>query len=433
MTIDRNVLADNYYQVSDNSYKSKNYRGGLSLDWDINKRHRIGFQSRYIDHKSDDILDNITNINFSDAAESDMKVRTDNSEDGYWKFGTINPYYTFQIDTLGQKIELDLNYIQYNSNSENILTPTDEIADTMMVRLKYNQPGKTKIIVGKLDYTYPFSKYLKLRVGAKYSLADLDNNFQSKYEEAGNWVPNLTQSNHYLFDETIIAGYAKVSFTKSKWSGTLGLRYEDSNSRGNSVGVDTTLSRRIKQFFPSASLSRDIFKGLNGTVAYSYRLDRPKYSSLNPFRYSLDAYTSQRGNPELRPEFTHSMKFNLAFNKQAFFNIEYKISNDAIIEVVEQDDDTGEGFKSTVNIESKKNFNMSLYFPLDFIPKISGYGGIIANRIHYKSPYLDQTFDKSKWDARVFHIEFSYKFGNRHIKSKKHKSGASEELRRADK
>ncbi len=454
------------------------------------------------------------------SESTNMNIRTDNEKDGYWKFGTINPYYTFQIDTLGQKIELDLNYIQYNSNSESLLIPTDMSGDSIFIRQKYNQPGITKIMVGKLDYTYPFSKHLKLQVGAKYSLADLDNDFQSKFKNASDndWDNNELQSNHYLFDETIIAGYTKLSFNKSKWAGTLGLRYEDSNSNGNSVGGDTTLSRRIKQFFPSASLSRDIYKGLSGTLSYSYRLDRPRYSSLNPFRYSLDALTYQKGNPELSPELTHSMKFSLAFNKQPFFNVEYKLSDDAIIEVVEQDDNTGEAFKTTVNIDSKKILNLSLYFPLDFIPKISGYGGIIANRIHYKSPYLNDVFDKSKWDytaflqvnftlpwkiktelsgwytsggmqglvnsewmygtsfgfsksflknrakislgvydmfnrfyngsvkysnmdldinskwdARVFHVSFSYKFGNRHMTNKKHQSSASEELKRANK
>ena len=40
---------------------------------------------------------------------------------------------------------------------------------------------------------------------------------------------------------------------------------------------------------------------------------------------------------------------------------------------------------------------------------------------------------KSKWDAPVANLQFSYKFGNQHIKSKKHRNAASEELRRAGK
>ncbi len=63
MTIDRNVNDDNYNQVSDMPYKSKNYRGNLSVDWDINEKHRVGFQSRYIDHRYGNL---ITKINYSE-------------------------------------------------------------------------------------------------------------------------------------------------------------------------------------------------------------------------------------------------------------------------------------------------------------------------------------------------------------------------------
>ena len=516
LTVDRSVQDDRYLQVSDMGGRSKNYRANLALDWDVNEKHRIGFQSRYIDHQSDDKNENLTTISFK--SNPAQKINSTNPEDSFWKLRSINPYYTYEIDTLGQKFEVDVNYITFWNDAESILTARDVETNNILGKQKYNKPGNTKIFVTKLDYTYPFSKNLKLQLGAKYSLADLDNDLQSSFDNAGQWINNSSESNHYLFDETIKAAYSKLSFNKDKWSGTLGLRYEDSDSQGQSVGVDTTLNRRIQQFFPSASLSRNITKQLTGIISYSYRLDRPRYSTLNPFRYSLDQFTSQRGNPELRPEFTNSMKFTLAYEKQPFFNIQYKLNTDAMVEVIEQDDATGEAFKSTVNLDSKKNFNVSLFFPLDFIPKITGYAGVIANHVQFDSPYLDQTFDQSKWDytgfvqmnftlpgkiesevsgwyttgglegiidaewlygvdigfskkfmkgkakisvgveglfnrffhgtvaysnidmniiqtwdAPVFNMQLRYKFGNQHMKSKKHRSGASEELRRTGK
>ncbi len=516
--VDRFVDGDQYTQASESRYGNKSYRANLSMDWDITDKQRIGFQSRYVNYNSDNKTDNTTDILFESTKLQNLKIKTDNVEQAYWRLGSINPYYTFEIDTFGQKLELDLNYIQFGSNGENILTQKELNTNTVLPKLRYDKPGLTKITVGKLDYSYPVSKDLKLQIGGKYSLADLDNELLSKYTVNDNWETNNEQSNHFLFKETIKAAYSKVTFNNSTWSATLGLRYEDSNSDGMSVGVDTTLNRRIKKFFPSASIGREIVKGLMGTFSYSYRLDRPRYSTLNPFRYSLDSYTSQRGNPKLKAEFTHSMKFSLAYQKQPFFNVEYKISHDPMVEVIEQNDDTGEAFKSTVNLKNKNNLNISLFFPLSFIPKVSGYGGVIANHVKYDSPYLNQVFDaskwdftsflqmnltlpyeletelsgwyttgglqglidsdwmygvsfgisrkflnkkaklsfgvdnvinrfytgivdysnidltlKSEWDAPVANLQFSYKFGNQHIKSKKHTSGASEELRRAGK
>ena len=50
----------------------------------------------------------------------------------------------------------------------------------------------------------------------------------------------------------------------------------------------------------------------------------------------------------------------------------------------------------------KNEFSVSLFFPLDFIPKISGYGGIIVNNQYFDTKYLDDTFEISKWDYTAF-------------------------------
>ncbi len=214
MTIDRYVLNDLYSQVSDNFSHSESYRGNLSLDWDVNKRHKIGFQSRFVNYISDDLVDNTTNIDFFADTLFDQKIKTENTSDGYWRLGSINPYYVFEIDSLGQKIDLDINYIQFGSGRTNILIPTDMNTNEILSKQQYFQPGNTQIFVAKLDYTYPFLQFLKLQIGAKYSLADLDNDFQSNYDNNGEWILNELQSNHYLFEETIMAGYSKLYYNK---------------------------------------------------------------------------------------------------------------------------------------------------------------------------------------------------------------------------
>jgi ferric enterobactin receptor len=377
MDVDRYSGNDLYDQSSFNIKSWETYRANLNMDWNVGKRHRLGFQSRFINYDSEELITTDLDVLSNDILSSSSITR--NNRDGFWRFGSVNPYYSFEIDSLGQKLDVDLNYIEYGSKDKNYLVERETNDNSILAEDRMDQPGTTKITVAKIDYTYPFSKHLKFQIGAKYSFADLDNDYQAEdLDSTGLWVKN-DQSNHYLFDEVIYAGYAKLSFNKSKWSGTLGLRYEDSQSNGKSVGVDTVLSRRIEKFFPSGSISREITKDIKGVLAYSYRLDRPRYSSLNPFRYNLDAYTYEEGNPELRAEFTHSMKFSLTYQNQPFFNVEYKMTEDPITMVYGQNDTTGVAFRGDENLDMRNEFNVSLFFPLDFIPKISGYGGIIVN------------------------------------------------------
>ena len=403
MHIVRNVQGDIYDQLSTDPGFSKSYRADIGLDWDVTDQHKIGFSSRFLDSRSDNLIVNKTRINYLDEEKTDEELVTENQFDDTWRLLTFNPYYTFEIDTNGHQFDFDFNFVKIKNDGLNILTPEELNGNGFYQRLRYSQPGDTKIYATKLDYTYPFSDDIKMQIGGKYSDASLDNDLGSFVENIdGEWVENVFQSNHFIFDETILAGYGKLTWQKNKWSGTMGLRYEKSNSTGFSVTLDTTLKRDISKLFPSFSLAREITKELGTTFAYSYRIDRPRYSSLNPFVYFLDPFTFEKGNPALRPAFTHSMKFNLTYEKQPFFNVEYKINNNAMVDVTEQDDITGITSLTTVNLESFKIWNISLFFPLDFIPKITGYGGFIANHGAYDSEYLNQKFDRKKWDYTAF-------------------------------
>lgn len=409
MRLTRKVGEDVYDQVSIDPYANKSFDTNLGLDWDISNRHRVGFTGRYQDWASKNLIVNTTDINFIDDANDDLLLVTENQKDETWKLATFNPYYRFEIDTAGHQIDFDVNLVRIKNGGGNTLSSEEMNFGLYFPGQQYLQPGESKIITTQLDYTYPFSNDLKLQFGVKYSDANLDNNLMaSEANEFGEWIDNPQQSNHYIFDETIKAAYTKLSFNKEKWSGTVGLRYEDSQSQGYSVTLDSTLNRDIAQLFPSASLSRAITKDIGTTLSYSYRIERPSYSSLNPFVYFLDPFTFEKGNPALLPAFTHNMKLSLTYEKQPFFNVEYKITEDAMMEMTAQDDATGETSLSAVNLESFKNLNISLFFPLDFIPKISGYGGVIANYGKYDSEYLNDNFLRSKWDFTGF-LQASFK------------------------
>lgn len=399
----RRVGEDTYKQVSENINPSDYLQGNLALDWDINSRHRIGFSSRWNGNRRDYSIKNITDVDFANGSDGDLRLLTDNRRKGDWNMLTANPYYSFEIDTLGQKLDFDVNYVRIGNDASNYLTPVEVNYGLKFPAQYYEQPGSTEIYTTSLDYTYPLSKEVKLQAGGRFSTADLDNDLRSFSEDsAGVLQPNLLQSNHYLFEEDILAGYAKMDWKKGKWAGTAGLRYEDSKSTGYSVTLDSTQQRHIGKLFPSASLSHEFGKKLGAALAYSYRIDRPHYGDLNPFVYYLDSYTYQRGNPSLRPSLTHSTKLSLMFENQPFFNVEYKDTKNSMQEVIQQNDDTGEAFQTEVNLESFKVWNISLFFPLSFIPKVNGYGGFIANHGKYDSPYLDQQFQQSKWDYTAF-------------------------------
>ncbi len=169
IAINRYVEDDYYSQISDTKYFGQRYRGNLNLDWNINTKHKVGFQSSYVEYNGADKIDNITSIDFSDITIQDQIINTANNNNGFWRMGSVNPYYVYEIDTTGHKIEADFNYIQFGFDSETILSPFEELSNIAMPRQRTLQPGKNTIIVGTLNYTYPFLKNFKIQFGTKYS------------------------------------------------------------------------------------------------------------------------------------------------------------------------------------------------------------------------------------------------------------------------
>ena len=389
-----------YVQTNIDRATPDTYRGNLRVDWDVTDRQRLGLATKVYSNTNVYATTSVTDIDLVDEGFDDYSLDSRNELDKSWTYRSINPYYIFEIDTSGQKLELDVSIASYESANLSTLTADFTNTSTPSVQ-RYRQPGDTEIFATTLDYTRPLSKHLELKTGAKFSDASLDNDLVSEYLEGTDWKDNPAQSNHYLFDESIKAIYAKVQWNAGDWSGTAGLRYEDSQSIGNSLTLDSIQTRDIERLFPSFSLSRSLGDQLKATVTYSKRINRPRYSSLNPFIFYLDPFTSDRGNPLLRPQLTDSGKFTLSFEGQPFFNVEYKRSTDAIVEVTEQEN-SREAFKTNINFENQTQFSTSLFFPLDFIPGTSGFGGVIVSKNDYDSAYLGSDFNDGRWNTTAF-------------------------------
>ena len=106
------------------------------------------------------------------------------------------------------------------------------------------------------------------------------------------------------------AGYITLGHAFSqKWKGQLGLRYEHAI-----ISIQTSdtssINRVIPGLFPSAYLTYSPKKGTDFQFSYSLRVNRPDGrwgGNLNPNIDYSNPSSLRKGNPELNPEFTHSI------------------------------------------------------------------------------------------------------------------------------
>ncbi|WP_103866799.1 outer membrane beta-barrel protein [Aquimarina sp. I32.4] len=392
LIISRTVLDQTYDQTSISPYDPETFsvRGGI--DYYLTNQHTLGVSVNRIDSQSDRVTANTTTILDGSTATS---LFTDNSFDRDRSTFTVSPYYEYNDQK--NKISLDFNYIDYEYNNQNNLFKVGESPIAYRSQ-RYFQEAAYKIFTYKGDYKRTENDNFNWSAGAKYSKVDSDSDLQSfTHNDQRVFVNNDDQTNRFLIDEDILAIYSKLNAKLDKWSFSGGLRWEESDTKGISVTQNETRTRTISKLFPSLSIGREITQELGASIAYSYRIQRPSYNSLNSFVYYYDPYTFEEGNPNLKPAFTNSFRFNLTYENQPFFSVNYKETTDALFEIITQNDTSAETSRSVLNLAENKSFGASIFAPLDFIKGLDGFSGLIVNYNEYTSKKLTPALDLSQW------------------------------------
>jgi outer membrane receptor protein involved in Fe transport len=298
------------------SRKNNNYKGGI--DYFINENNTIGFMTNgYLNNY--DGTNKINTTIGNQPEKIDSTVLGQNSSISQYKSQTYNLNYKYVMDTLGQKLNVDLDFSQVH-NMENAYYNNDFYnADGFSYRLPFIfrnlTPSKIKIVAGKLDYVLPLPNKTKVETGIKSSYVNTDNDFRSEQQVDGEWTNDESQSNRFSYKENVNAAYVNLHKDINSTALQIGMRTELTHTEGKSITLQDKVVRNYIDFFPSLSVNQTLSKDDVIGISYSRRIDRPDYQSLNPFIYYADLYTLSQGNPALRPQYANSFEVNYSHKK----------------------------------------------------------------------------------------------------------------------
>lgn len=310
-----------------------------------------------------------------------------------------------QLDDKGHELSADVDFVTYDGQSNNRLGTqyytVDNAPSGRPDSVRNTMPSQIQILVGKLDYARPLQKG-KLEMGLKASRVESDNNltFETKSEV---WANDPTRSNRFIYTEQIAAAYANYSTQLGKRTKLqAGLRLEHTNSVGNSVTLADRRERNYTNLFPSVFLTQQLDTNNALSLNYSRRIDRPNYQNLNPFVFFLDPYTYQQGNPNLRPQFTHSFQLTHTFKQSFITTLAYSRTSDAIIdEVPHQIPAENKTYVTSENIDNQDNISLTFSFPVSVTKWWQMQTNLSAFYNNYKTVYNDQliTLQQTSWNA----------------------------------
>ena len=167
-----------------------------------------------------------------------------------------------------------------------------------------------------LTYNYDYSSTGKLEVGYQYTYYSEHGNYNIKYWNRGaqqfEWQDDLHAPFYYRRETH--SGYAQMNDTWGRFSLDAGVRVDRVIDRLEITVANANRHIKRLELYPSAHLSYDMQNAGTLKIGYSRRTNRPGIWQLEPYITYEDYYTKKIGNPDINPEYIHSIE--LGWSKQ---------------------------------------------------------------------------------------------------------------------
>lgn len=403
MNLDNRVGDMRFDQHSKSYWFARPQTMRLGMDYAPNKRHTFGMLVTggfFIPNNWSDARTDIGSYS-ENRVDSVLVAHNEGSMDN-WN-SNFNLNYRF-AGTKGTVLNIDADYGIFRDSqtvfNENFYRDPGNVNTLYSSAFRMLMPRDIDIKSLKADYERPVSwfgkpKDVQLGAGGKYSDVFTDNtfNFFNVVDAVDEF--DIDRSNTFQYRERIAAGYVNAQTRQGKFSVQAGLRLENTATRGELFAykpVDNQLvDTAYTSLFPSMAFGYEISKNHQVNLTYRRSIDRPRYQDLNPFETRTDELSFRRGNPFMRPQFTHTMELGYTLFQRINISANYGRTLNAFANITDQERDSLTGqqrfFIQVRNLATRDNYGVSFNTPIPIAKWWNGNLNFWYNRSVIKADY----------------------------------------------
>ena len=420
----------NEYQnyESDNTNKGGGLFARLGLTWHFTKNDDLSLGGMTLQGKHDNLTTTPYHYGTIGATTDSYQMFRRNSGDGKMHMYHAEMGYEHRFSDT-HKLTAHAEYNRWMSDNDNIYQDSVWYVDMPHQHTTYSYQYRPMHVRNrswevKLDYENQISEHFKLEAG--YNGRWSHENTPQESWMADNWegTPLMEDElyyNRFIYSMDTHALYATVNTKIGKLGVMAGLRGEywkvntesyDYAQEHGTAAKEAPYKKDFFKLFPSLFLNYELTESAQLQLNYTYRLRRPWGGQLNSFRNTSDASMVSFGNPELTPEYTHSISLNFLKTWQEHtlsISTYYRPTTDVMQRIRYQNAEDGMMYMTTMNLTKRQSLGVELigknklFRILDLTTTVNGY----YNKLDGFSYVIDgQTVtgesDKSfSWDARM--------------------------------
>jgi hypothetical protein len=395
--------------------ESHNYKAGV--DFFLDKKNVVGLMvNGTFSHPS---LDNYsrTNISYQPTKTTDRILVADNSSLMKRNNVNLNLNYTYTgADGKSLVVNADHGYydIRTNQLQPNYYYDPSGTILTRSVVSRMVSPTNIYITSLKGDWEQNFKKG-KLGYGGKIAFVKSNNDFQNYDVNGSSETLNSQKSNLFDYKENINAGYVNYNRQFKGIMLQAGVRVENTVAQGVSTGMknnvkyDSTFNRNYTDAFPSAAITFNKNPMNQWGITYSKRIDRPAYQDLNPFEFKLDEYTFQKGNVNLRPQYTNSFGISNTYKYRLTTSLNYSHVKDMFAQWIDTTEKS-KAFVSKKNLAQQDIIAFNISYPYQY-KSYMVFANLSSNYSKYKADFgPGRKVDQGAFGLNLY-AQNSLKFG----------------------
>lgn len=234
--------------------------------------------------------------------------------------------YRHQLSEAGAQLTAKAHYTRYDHKQDQLLETELQQVPSPILTTEADQG--IDIVTGQMDFQAPLGSSW-MEAGIKTSIVSSESSMKQERSSTGVIGPEAFTDN-FIYDEKVYAGYASLAHDWDAWSLKAGLRGEYTDRSGESRSMNQVDGKNYFELFPTFYLMHNPNVNHSFSIDYSRRIQRPRYESLNPYRYYLNQYNFTTGNPDLKEAISNNFNLNYTFQGMYFLDLYYRDNGPSI-------------------------------------------------------------------------------------------------------
>jgi hypothetical protein len=295
------LIQDGYGTQERTSYKPQ-----LGINWAINKQNNLIATFTYNNYGT--VNTGYTSQQYTSDLNPEIWSYRNSSDDFRNRLGNGSLDYDKKFDKKGEELSISLQADIANNSSHFGQGSYYNSNDTLFSGLKGDNSISDRESNISIDYVLPVKKSMDLELGGKGSFSRISSS--SSYTTLNTntqlYAEDPSERDKFNYNRDVYAAYASLSFPiASSVMAKAGIRDEYTNNSGNFSANRGISVPSYNSFIPSVTISYSLKKNQTLKISYSKRIQRPRYSDLNPYINASDPTNVTEGNPGLLPERTN--------------------------------------------------------------------------------------------------------------------------------